>query len=100
MQDVRLGGLQHANVLVQKGHAQAADFHLLAGSSLWGPGQLQQEVAAGCWHAVAASMPVLRQCILGKACCSIYPELLSLSGSAARVKVSSIAADCYSSCLS
>ena len=77
MQDVRLGGLQHANALVQKGHAQAADFHLLAGSSLWSPGQLEQEVAAGCWHAVTASMPVLRQCILGEACCSFKPHLLS-----------------------
>ena len=35
-----------------------------AGMQMWGPGELEREVAAGAWYAASASRPVvLKQCL-------------------------------------
>ena len=49
---------------VQPGELRPSRVRFFAGMQMWGPGELEREVAAGAWYAASASRPVvLKQCL-------------------------------------
>lgn len=65
-----LGGLEDINRLSGLGRLQAEQTQILVGCAAWTPGQLHNEVWAGCWHVLAASSNFLHDCVFGQHMCS------------------------------
>lgn len=66
VQALYLGGLEDINRLSGLGRLQAEQTQILVGCAAWTPGQLHNEVWAGCWHVLAASSNFLHDCVFGK----------------------------------
>lgn len=61
-----LGGFESVNNLFRLGQVDTQQAQILVGCSAWMPGQLQDEMRAGCWYVVAASSHFLHECIFGQ----------------------------------
>ena len=66
MQDLYVGGLEDVNHKSRLGELSPGQLQLMIGCAAWSPGQLQDEVRAGCWHIVAASSNLLHDCVFGR----------------------------------
>ena len=61
---IYLGGQEAATATVLAGQRPAVGFKFFSGCIAWGPGELEQEVAAGGWHCAACSRSLaLKQCL-------------------------------------
>lgn len=68
LQGLYLGGFESVNNLFRLGQVKTHQAQILVGCSAWMPGQLQDEMRAGCWYVMAASSHFLHQCIFGELC--------------------------------
>ena len=68
LQGLYLGGFESVNNLFRLGQVDTQQAQILVGCSAWMPGQLQDEMRAGCWYVIAASSHFLHECIFGELC--------------------------------
>lgn len=69
------GGVADAAALVKANLASPREFHLVLGGAGWAPGQLEAEIAAGCWHLLAVGEDLVLPPSVGMAEDSDQPDV-------------------------